>query len=155
MTRYEELKQKRQAEFDSLPIFFAFTNESLKEQLAERNATTKDICSIGRGGFCLKSDIEKIKEFAKKKSEIDELMETDSSFRVEAFIYEMCNHEYAINYYQGNWDVLNVFAEKELIYDDSDDYRDYLKQMNRTEWIDDYTIARREYYKLCEENEWF
>lgn len=62
-----------------------------------------------------------------------EELKNDFAFHVGAFMYEMANHEYAINYYQGNWDVLSCFGNIE--YDHKHDDQDldfYFDQLNFT-----------------------
>lgn len=149
---YQEYKAKRQKEFDELPIFFAFSNAQFKEQMEKRGLTENDldkIYKLGRGGFYLRTDAEKVKAFFNREDELPKLM-NNHKFAVSAFYYEMNNHEYAINYYQGDWDVLNCFSDKELEFDDNKDYKDYLKEMGKTIWIPAYEEARRKHYKAAE-----
>lgn len=128
---YSEYQKQQQAEFNELPIFFAFGKNQLAEQLKKRGFDDyeegiKNIYRFGEmGGFYLKSDSEKIRAWCKRPNKLPELMKKES-FAVEAFVYEMCNHEYAINYYQGDWDVCSCFCKCE--YGDDKDWRDYLKE---------------------------
>lgn len=151
---YEQYINNRQAEFNALPIFFAFGQKQLDDALAARKATIEDIVSIGQGGFVLKKDLKKVHYWLDKPNEIPELMK-DRDFAIGAFYYEMRNHEYQINHYQGNWDVLNCFAEKELKYRDDDDWHEYLKEMGHPEWETTYKFARTKYLNDCNRNNWY
>ena len=151
---YEQFIDKRQAEFDKLPIFYAFDIKQFTAQLEMRNAKISDVCSIGHGGYCLKKDKDIVLAFLNAPDELPELMK-DEEFAIDAFYYEMSNHEYQINHYQGNWDVLNCFADKELKYIDADDYHVYLNEMGHPEWLPIYEKARKKYLDDCDKNNWY
>ena len=57
----------------------------------------------------------------------EEKRNNDYEYLKAAFMYEMYNHEYAINYYQRNWDTLSCFGDIEFV--DSDDMHEYFKQL--------------------------
>ena len=98
---YREYRAQRQYEFNSLPVFFAFSEEQFDngmKKLGIKDIT--DVRSIGGGGYCHKDTIPKIIEFTNSDS-IDELMK-DPEFAEDAIYYEMGNHEYHINTYQSN-----------------------------------------------------
>ena len=128
---YTEYRESEQSWFDVLPIFFAFGKNQLEEQLKKRGFDDyeegiKNIYRFGdTGGFYLKSDAEKIREWCNRPNKLPELMKNEK-FAVEAFEYEMENHEYAINYYQGDWDVCSCFCKCE--YTDDKTWREYLKE---------------------------
>jgi hypothetical protein len=63
----------------------------------------------------------------------------------------MDNHEYAINHYQGDWEVVGCFWYCE--YADYKDYKDYLKDVGHEDLIPLYEQARREHFKRAED--WF
>ena len=151
---YKEYRDKTQKEFNSLPIFFAFSNKQFEEEMEKRGLTINDtdkIYKFGNGGFYLKSDAQIIRDFMNKEDELPKLMR-DHAFAISAFEYEMCNHEYAINW-QGDWDVCSCFIKCE--YGDTKDFRNYLKEGNHPEWIPDYIEAKNIYFKKAEENQWF
>lgn len=147
---YEEYKNQRQAEFDALPIFFAFSAAQFSEAMKKRGLTENDtdkICRIPGGGFCLKTDVPKIRAFVNKPDPLRELM-NDPEFAESAFYYEMGNHEYHINTYQGDWDVCSCFGSCD--YEEEKDYRDYLKEMGYSpEVISAFRIARDHFYEDC------
>ncbi len=88
----------------------------------------------------LHNRLEKVRE-----NESEEYMES-------AFLYEMGNHEYMINW-QADWDVCSCFGE--CTYGESKDYRDYLKEMGKENLIPAYRRAKAKHYKLAEENDWY
>jgi hypothetical protein len=152
---YESYLKKSAKEYNELPIFWAFSNKQLEEQMGKRGlklADTDKICRVSNGGFCLKSDLQKIKDFFNKPDPLRDLMK-DPNFAVSAFYYEMQNHEYHINW-QADWDVCNCFGKCE--YSDAKDYTDYLKEMGySSEIIKSYTKARRKFLKDADANDWY
>lgn len=150
---YKEYRDKQQKEFDALPIFWAFSMKQFEEEMNKRGLTKNDtdkIYRVGNGGFYLKSDAQTIKDYFDKPNELNELMK-DKDFCLDAFNYEMDNHEYAINHYQGDWEVVGCFWHCE--YDDNKDYNDYLKEVGHEDLIPLYEQARREHFKRAED--WF
>lgn len=149
---YKQYKDKRQAEFNALPIFFAFSNEQFKEQMEKRGLTENDTDKIyglkGTGGFYLKKDADLIRAYFNKKDELPELME-DYEFAKSAFRYEMDNHEYAINW-QGDWDVVSCFGNPK--YSDTKDGIDYLKECGYGDTqFRAYVSARKEHMEYASE----
>ena len=151
---YKEYVEKRQAEFNALPLFWAFSNEQLYEEMEARGLKETDtdkIYRFGRNGFYLKSDAPIIKEYVEREDDLPELMQ-NKDFAIDAFYYEMCNHEYGINW-QADWDVCSCFGRCE--YDDNADYRDYLKQMGYSDGIVEcYRLAKKKYWKAADEGGW-
>ena len=154
---YQEWKEKNQKEFNDLPIFFAFDREQFKRAMEERGLTENDTDKIYRlgdsGGYYLRTDSHIIKAyFEKDGDDLRELMK-DHDFAVSAFRYEMDNHEYAINYYQGDWEVVGCFSKKPLEYGDDKNYKDYLYEAGLEDLIPEYQKARASHYKAAED--WF
>ena len=146
---YLEYRRERETEACRLPIFYAFSDEQLAEELTKRGFNglegASEIYRIGKtGGFYLKKDAPVIKEFLKKqksRKSLKELMQ-DQKFAVDAFVYELGNHEYAINYYQGDWDVCSCFSERELQFAEDKKYDEYLREAG----YDDKVIG---YFKIA------
>lgn len=152
---YEDWKDIKQKEFDALPIFFAFNYEQFKDAMEERGLKVNDtdkIYKLGMGGYYLRTDAQKIRDFILKPNELPELMK-DHNFAVSAFLYEMQNHEYAINRYQRDFDVCSCFTEHEPDFQDNKDYKDYLRESGHEEWIGPYQEARQKYFELEQERE--
>ena len=77
-----------------------------------------------------------VRRHAELYNAVERLMDgkaEDYDFYFDAFKYEMYNHEYAINYWQGNWDTLSAFGKIE--YDSKGDDGDldfYFDQLHFT-----------------------
>lgn len=160
---YEQYRSRHQDDFNKLPIFWAFGREQFEKALAERGIKPEEaserVVSVGSGGLCLKEDVPIIKAWMNQPDELAELMK-DYTFAEDAIYYEMCNHEYAINW-QRNWDVLNCFAASELEYyeDDMGEAEAIAAYMDDLGWNEDtrraFMDARRRYMRDASENEWF
>ena len=150
--KYKDYKEKRQAEINALPIFFAFSNEQFDKAMSERGLSSDNkedlekIAKIPGGGFCLKNDLPKIKECF-ENDPLEKLMK-GKIFAEEAFLYEMWNHEYAINW-QGDWDVCSVFYHCDYAEDKT--WYDYLKE-NKVEdkIIQAFANAKNRYMKKAQ-----
>lgn len=153
---YQEYKEQRQNEFNNLPIFYAFSDEQFEKAMNERGLTMQDtgkIYSIGNGGFYLRSDADKVREWFNKPDPIKELME-NPKFAEDAFYYEMGNYEYHINHYQGDWDVCSCFGDCE--YGNEKTYVDYLKEMGYSETvISAFTRAKKRFWNYVIEHDLF
>ena len=99
METYTQQKKRHQDEISNVKgLFWAFSNSQLEEGLTALNATTKDIVSIGAGGFILRNDIQAFKAtLARHEIERKEL-KRDTKKLFEALVYELRNHEYCITY---------------------------------------------------------
>lgn len=150
---YQDYKTKRQAEFDALPIKFAFSDKQFEEVCEELGGKTAD--DFYRipvlGGFCLKEDLPAVSDWLNKPDPLPELVK-DYDWAKGAFLYEMGNHEYHINW-QADWDVINCFTHVD--YDEGEE-KGYL---NCTDWERQtkqaYIDARSEFYRQCDENGWW
>ena len=154
---YKEYKDKRQSEFNNLPIFFAFSNEQFDRAMRERGLSPDDtdkIYKLGMGGFYLRSDAEIIRAWFDTPDPIHELME-NPEFAEDAFYYEMGNHEYHINHYQGDWDVCSCFGDCEWGGEEKT-AAEYLKELGYSDTVTAaFNRAKRKFYKDCIDNDWF
>lgn len=152
---YQEYTTQRQQEFNKLPIFFAFSNDQFREGMEKLGLTENDtdkIYKLGMGGFYRKADAHLVRAWV-EADRIDELMK-DYEFCKSAVYYEMCNHEYSINW-QADFDVMSCFAKIDY-YDGLDELQNYWEQAGwNEEQCKAYLAARREYYRQAEENDWF
>lgn len=126
--KYTEYTKKKQKEFNALPIFYAFSNAQLKKELAKRGLTMADTDQLYRlgetGGFYLKKDADVVRAYFNREDDLPKLMQS-RAFAVDAFSYEMANHEYEINW-QADYDVCSCFCGCE--YGDDKTYKDYLTE---------------------------
>ena len=108
---YLDLKAKHQMELEDFPIAYAFSDEQLEEALKKLGAKRKDCVTIfGHGDIVRKKDAKHFLEMLKRHTaEMHERLKQDAEFAEEAFLYEMDNHEYAINW-TGDEDVLHSFG---------------------------------------------
>ena len=93
--------------------------------------------------FDLHTELLKAKETAEKSSE---------EYIINAFVSEMCNHEYAINW-QGDWDVCSCFGDCE--YRETKNYIYYLTEMGMEDKIDAFRKAKNKYWRMAKDNDWF
>ena len=144
METYVEMKARHQKDVNEFPFFFAFSNKQFDEGMRRFGLDPSDtdkIYKLGNtGGFYKRTDSNRLKEmFDRHDREMQEAMNNDE-FVQEMFEYEMGNHEYQITY--DNEEVveacgldINEFYENE--------------RMNRL-----FAKAKKNYLKLCEENNW-
>lgn len=114
---YLDLIDKQREELNNFPIAYAFNNEQLKEALEKLGAKSVKECVtiMGHGDIVKKENAKAFLEMCKRHNkEIKDALLADKEFAEEAFLYEMDNHEYAINY-DGDGDVLGCFG---LEYDE-------------------------------------
>ena len=109
---YLDLKRRHQKEVEDFPIAYAFNGKQLKEAIEKLGATKQEVTTLGYGTVIKKVDIPEFNNLmASHRNELKEALK-DKEFAYEAFLYEMDNHEYAINW-TGDADVLECF---DLIY---------------------------------------
>ena len=151
--KYKEYLTERQNAINNLPMFFAFSDKQLQEALDERNATVKDIYQLSAipGAFYLKKDKQILVDFFNAPDPIKELMK-DEEFAYEAISYELRNHEYCYNTYQGDWDVITSLLG-DTRYVEGFDYTHYLSEMGHPELIPTYKRAVQDYYEWCDEHD--
>ena len=142
MTRqtYVELIEKQREELNAFPIAYAFNEEQLKEALAKLGVTSPKECVsiMGHGDIVKKENAKVFVDMCKRhRTEIMDAMLADEDFAEAAFLYEMDNHEYAINF-DGDEDVLSCFG---LIY----------AELEELGLHDAYHRAARKHMKYAEE----
>lgn len=108
---YLDLRSRHQKEFDEFPIVYAFNDEQLKEALEKLGATKEQCVSVfGHGDIVRREDAKAlISLLDRQQEELLQRLRDDSIFAEAAFLYEMDNHEYAINW-TGDEDVLDCFG---------------------------------------------
>ena len=108
---YLDLKKQHEKELSDFPIAYAFNDKQLEEALAKLGATKEECVTVfGHGDIVRRQDAKDlIKMFTRHDKEVKEKLKTDPEFAYAAFLYEMDNHEYAINW-SADEDVLAVFG---------------------------------------------
>lgn len=136
---YLDLQKKQREEMTAFPIAYAFNAKQLEDALAKLG-TTKNECVtyFGHGDILKREDVPSFEAMLMHHDqEMKEAMK-DEEFAVAAFLHEMYNHEYAINY-DGDADVLAAFAMDE-------------NDLDELGLKDAYKRARKQYFK--ESQEW-
>lgn len=108
---YLDLQERQRQELNDFPIAYAFSSEQLKEALEKLGAKSVSECVtiMNHGDIVKKVDAKRFVDMLKRHTkELKEAMK-DEEFAEAAFLYEMDNHEYCINW-SGDEDVLDCFA---------------------------------------------
>ena len=137
---YLDLKDRHQKEVNEFPIAYAFNDEQLKEALVKLGAeSTKECVTVfGHGDIVKKENAKPFIEMLKRHTEeVKQKIKEDPDFAQAAFLYEMDNHEYAINY-DSDEDVLACFC---ITFDD---IREWGLQLA-------WQTARRKHFEQMEE----
>lgn len=136
---YIDFTERQREELNNFPIAYAFNDEQLQKALEKLGAKSTHECVsvMGHGDIVKKEDAPKlVAMFKRHNKELHEAL-LDESFAEAAFLYEMDNHEYSINW-DGDDDVLGCFG---LTFEK-------LKEMNL---VGAYNRARKQHYKHAEE----
>lgn len=107
---YLDLKKKHQEEFEVFPIAYAFNDKQLQEALEKLGATKEEVITVfGHGDIVKRTDAKALIALLERQDEeMKQRLKDDAEFAEAAFLYEMDNHEYAINW-DGDADVLGCF----------------------------------------------
>ena len=105
---YLDLQKKHQEELEEFPIAYAFNDKQLQEALEKLGATKEECVTVFNHGDIVKRTDAKalVKMLERQTKEMKDKLKDDPEFAYEAFLYEMDNHEYAINL-SGDEDVLD------------------------------------------------
>lgn len=108
---YLDLKKKHEKEIAEFPIAYAFNNQQLEEAPKKLGATKEECVTVfGHGDIVKRTDAKAF--IAMLENHVDEIKKKlieDVEFAEAAFLYEMDNHEYAINW-SADDDVLDCFC---------------------------------------------
>lgn len=108
---YVNLIERHREELSNFPIAYAFNQKQLDEALEKLGVDDVYDCVtvFQHGDIVKREDAPKLIEMMKRHTqELADAMK-DKKFAEAAFLYEMDNHEYAINW-DGDDDVLNCFG---------------------------------------------
>lgn len=136
---YLDLKKRHEKELEEFPIAYAFNDEQLKEALGKLGATREECVTVfGHGDIVKRTDAKALIEMLERHTrEVKDKLKSDVEFAEAAFLYEMDNHEYAINW-SADEDVLACFS---ITFDD---IRKWGLQMA-------YDSARNKHFKYMED----
>lgn len=107
---YLEMQKRHQKELEDFPIAYAFDDKQLAEALVKLNATKEECVTVfGHGDIVKHTDAKSlVKMLERHTKELKQKLKDDRDFAEAAFLYEMDNHEYAINW-SADEDVLACF----------------------------------------------
>ena len=108
---YLEMQKRHQKELEDFPIAYAFNDKQLQEALEKLGATKEECVTVfGHGDIVKRENAKKlVKLLEDQREEMLQRIKDDPIFAEAAFLYEMDNHEYAINW-SGDDDVLACFG---------------------------------------------
>lgn len=108
---YLDFKKQQEKEFAEFPIAYAFNEKQLEEALEKLGATKGECVTVfGHGDIVKKENAKALIELLERHTkELQEKLAEDPDFAEAAFLYEMDNHEYAINW-SADEDVLGCFC---------------------------------------------
>ena len=117
---YMDLRKRHQKEFEDFPIAYAFNDEQLREALDKLGAMKDECVTVfGHGDIVKRTDAKALVDLlARHTTELKQKLKDDPEFAYAAFLYEMDNHEYAINW-DGDDDVLDCFS---ITFDDINEW---------------------------------
>lgn len=108
---YLDLKKRHEQEVSNFPVAYAFNEKQLEEALEKLRATKEECVTVfGHGDIVKRTDAKAF--IAMLENQVDEIkkkLREDVEFAEAAFLYEMDNHEYAINW-SADEDVLDCFC---------------------------------------------
>ena len=114
--RYDEMKTKHEKELNDFEgMFFAFNDKQFNEGMEKIGLKEKDtalICSLGSGGYMLKSRKKVFNNmFLARTNEMETALK-EKDFLQDALSYELANHEYCITYdFEDTFDALGLTFE--------------------------------------------
>ena len=108
---YLDLKSKHEKELNEFPIAYAFNDEQLARALEKLGATKEECVTVFGHGDIVKRENAKplIDMLERHTQEIKQKLAEDVEFAEAALLYEMNNHEYAINW-SADEDILDCFS---------------------------------------------
>lgn len=107
---YLDLQKKHRKEFEEFPIAYAFNEKQLEEALEKLGATKEECVTVFNHGDIVKRENAKpfVAMLERQREELLQKLRDDKEFAEAAFLYEMDNHEYAINW-SADEDVFDCF----------------------------------------------
>ena len=95
---YREFKEMKEKEFNELPTMFAFSMKQLEEQMKKLGTNKGEIVNLGYGMFMRRQDLCLLDTWENKYEAMEKELMLNDDFLLDAFLYELRNHEYIITY---------------------------------------------------------
>lgn len=151
MKTYAQYTREKQAAYNSMPyIRYAFGDYQTQAVFNSWGLTYPDdldkVTTLwGCGDIIQKKDIAAFRKWNEEilkpfDAEFDELIQNDD-FVIDMFIYEMGNHEY--QYSEDDIEIIHACGLSLKYFEQHPHYLDLFK------------IAKRKFYQLCNENNWY
>lgn len=151
---YRELRARFQRDINTFPLLFAFSNEQFDHALKEKGWSEGELVRVMPGGFVREQDVGRLHAMSCAHDRELRASMAGYDFAYQAFLYEMGDHEYHLDTWQADWDVCSCFGDADYVVDK--DGPAYLAEMGYGEVTQRaYRDARRRFYQLCDENEWW
>jgi hypothetical protein len=108
---YLDLQAKHREELEEFPIAYAFNEKQLEEALTKLGATREECVTVfDHGDIVKKENVNALIAMLQRHTrELRDKLREDKEFAEAAFLYEMDNHEYAINW-SADEDVMDCFS---------------------------------------------
>lgn len=129
-TKYKEFKKTQSKllnDFATKNMFFAFSNEQFEEWLKKLNTTKENIIQTPFWWFIKKESLKNYNDLVKKLDDDLATFLNDKENLLQAFVYELRNHEFDIT-----WDHNNSLKTLNLKYESlTDDQKEILQQAKK------------------------
>lgn len=110
-------------------------------------------------GFCYVPDADFVKHHIELWNALQKRYEetsTDYEYQKSAFYYELGNHEYHINHYQGDWDTLSAFGDIEWHGQGAEAREKYFDELGFNEiQRKAFNDARKQFLEDAINNDWY
>lgn len=150
----ELLPEKR----DFLSMFHIDATDEEKAERKKAEAAHPIYCSAAFGYFT-EADLEYAKYITELFIQLCKQMDDTADnyeYQFNAFYYELGNHEYHINYYQGDWDTLSAFGNIPWRGQGEEALQKYFDDLKFTETQRKaFYDARRKFLKDADEKGWY
>ena len=140
---------------DYVTIFCINPSEEQKEEFKRKTETM----IYDPVAFAYYDDLEFVQRHVELLAELEKRYEetaTNYEYQYNAFMYELGNHEYHINSYQGDWDTLSAFGNIEWHGQGIGARLKYYKELKFNDvQIQAFENARKDFLKKAGESEWY
>ena len=143
---------------DFISIYHFERDEAEKAERKAKEATHTVYCAAALG-FFTEADADfsqHINDLLLILNELKKDTADNYEYYKSSFYYELGNHEYHINTYQGDWDTLSAFGNIAWHWQGAEAREKYFQELGFTETQRRaFNDARREYLKAADENDWY
>lgn len=132
--KYKNLKNLKQKMIDDFPIAWAFNDQQFEEGMKKLGAESKkDLLSIGAGGFIHRKSKHDFVVLLDRMSKIGDRFLKNEKNLLDAFKYELANHEYCITF-----DETQALEALGLTMDGLSELQKAILQQAKVEYLEQY-----------------